>query len=149
MSTLTDILQQIWAAQIPVQERRRLLTRAVAYGMAVVDRLAENPMSEVELSADFQNLLVGVGELAGSALPSVTEAQEWLRDHGGAHLASRLARATEARDRRARREEAQQLLQAIRQHYQELSAADSGMPSHDAEKERSHSVSGSTVNTKN
>lgn len=117
MSSLAGILQQIWAASIPLAERRRLMGRAVAHGMALPDKAAESHgPAEEEVLADFESLLIGVGKLAGCGKPTVPAAKEWLRAHDGAHLASRLGKASKSRNRVAHPDEAMQLLHDIREH---------------------------------
>ena len=103
---LTKALNEIWAAELPLAEKRRLATRvAVASTMGGRDEAEQ----QVEKAADSSHIhmleeaLVAtsrlVGGTAGKALP-ISEAKRVLRLRGphGASLASRLGRLSKARN---------------------------------------------------
>ena len=105
MGALTAVLNEIWAADIPVAEKRRLCARsAAALLMGPTAGPGDREAAEVGTAIEhFEELLVEVGELAGTSKPSVSQAKEVLRSYGteGMRLASRLGRFSRFRNGRA------------------------------------------------
>ena len=95
---LPAVLEGIWAAQIPLAERRRLCARtAAALALGVHVDAASDGLSVTTLEEALQ---VVAGH-AGRERISITDAKDWLRQHGGnagQKLASRLARLSKARN---------------------------------------------------
>ena len=95
---LPAVLEGIWAAQIPLAERRRLCARTASVLVLGVHVDTENTCGSV---AAMEEALHAVADLAGKPRINIVDAKDWLRQHGGATgkgLASRLAKLSKARN---------------------------------------------------
>ena len=97
-ASLPAVLEGIWAAQIPLAERRRLCARTASVLVLGAHVDTENTCSSV---AAMEEALHAVADLAGKPRINIVDAKDWLRQHGGAtgkSLASRLAKLSKARN---------------------------------------------------
>ena len=97
-ASLPAVLEGIWAAQIPLAERRRLCARTASVLVLGAHVDTENTCSSV---VAMEEALHAVADRAGKPRINIVDAKDWLRQHGGAtgkSLASRLAKLSKARN---------------------------------------------------
>jgi hypothetical protein len=98
MASLARILEQIYAARIPLSEQRFLASRAIAQ----IGHATQSEHSLLAL-AHMEEVLAAVGKKSGKGKVNVTQAKQWLRGFGkvGVGLASRLSRLSKSRNSEA------------------------------------------------
>jgi hypothetical protein len=94
---LSSALTGIFAAEIPSQEKQRLSTLAVHRFMSndADEQASTKQVASMQL---LERALVEVAKLAGVDRCNISQAKSFLRDHGAAHVASRLSRLSKVRN---------------------------------------------------